>query len=161
MVTSLVKENGKTYAVVNDFGKLRELFGEMLREVQRIKSEGDYEAGKALVERYAVTVDPELHEEVRDRYYALSIEPLRRFRQSRIRTGGEGRQDRRRENFLPGQLCGADARLFEELFVPAQHQLVFDDCGAPAAHPSESPNGTSAEDYPSGDSSRCTTFAPH
>ena len=78
-VIELVKENGKTYAVVNDFGKLRELFGEMLREVQRIKSEGDYEAGKALVERYAVTVDPELHEEVRDRYYALSIEPYGGF----------------------------------------------------------------------------------
>ena len=78
-VIELVKENGKTYVVVNDFGKLRELFGEMLREVQRIKSEGDYEAGKALVERYAVTVDPELHEEVRDRYYALSIEPYGGF----------------------------------------------------------------------------------
>ena len=48
-VIELVKENGKTYAVVNDFGKLRDLFGQMLREVQRIKSEGDYEAGKALV----------------------------------------------------------------------------------------------------------------
>ena len=78
-VIELVKENGKTYAVVNDFGKLRDLFGQMLREVQRIKSEGDYEAGKALVEQYAVTVDPELHKEVRDRYYALSIEPYGGF----------------------------------------------------------------------------------
>ena len=78
-VIELVKENGKTYAVVNDFGKLRDLFGQMLREVQRIKSEGDYEAGKALVEQYAVTVDPELHKEVRDRYYALDIEPYGGF----------------------------------------------------------------------------------
>ena len=78
-VIELVKENGKTYAVVNDFGKLRDLFGQMLREVQRIKSEGDYEAGKALVEQYAVTVDPELHKEVRDRYYALDVEPYGGF----------------------------------------------------------------------------------
>ena len=78
-VIEMVKENGKTYVVVNDFEKLRGLFGEMLREVQRIKSEGDYEAGKALVEQYAVTVDPELHKEVRDRYYALDIEPYGGF----------------------------------------------------------------------------------
>ena len=78
-VIELVKENGKTYVVVNDFEKLRGLFGEMLREVQRIKSEGDYEAGKTLVEQYAVTVDPELHKEVRDRYYALDIEPYGGF----------------------------------------------------------------------------------
>ena len=78
-VIELVKENGKTYAVVNDFDKLRELFGEMLREVQRIKSEGDYEAGHKLVEQYAVAVDPGLHKEVRDRYYALNIEPYGGF----------------------------------------------------------------------------------
>ena len=78
-VIEMVKENGKTYAVVNDFNKLRELFGEMLREVQRIKSEGDYEAGHKLVEQYAVTVDPQLHKEVRDRYYALNIEPYGGF----------------------------------------------------------------------------------
>ena len=78
-VIEMVTENGKTYAVVNDFDKLRELFGEMLREVQRIKSEGDYEAGHKLVEQYAVTVDPQLHKEVRDRYYALNIEPYGGF----------------------------------------------------------------------------------
>ena len=75
----MVEQNGKTYVVVNDFEKLRGLFGDMLREVQRIKSEGDYEAGKALVERYAVEVDPALHKEVRDRYYALNIEPYGGF----------------------------------------------------------------------------------
>lgn len=78
-VIEFVKENGKTYVVVNDFDRLRSLFGEMLREVQRIKSEGDYEAGKALVENYAVKVDPELHKEVRERYYALGIEPYGGF----------------------------------------------------------------------------------
>ena len=72
-------EQGKTYVVVNDFEKLRELFGQMLREIQRIKSEGDYEAGKALVEQYAVKVDPKLHREVLDRYEALHIEPYGGF----------------------------------------------------------------------------------
>ena len=71
--------DGKTYFVVNDYEALRGLFAELLAEIQRIKSEGDYEAGKALVEQYAVTVDPELHKEVRDRYYALDIEPYGGF----------------------------------------------------------------------------------
>ena len=78
-VIEMVRENGKTYVVVNDYEKLRGLFGDKLREKQRIKSQGDYEAGRALVERYAVQVDPELHKEVRDRYYALSIEPYGGF----------------------------------------------------------------------------------
>ena len=78
-VIEYVKNGGKTYVVVNDFDKLRSLFGEMLCEVQRIKSEGDYEAGQALVENYAVKVDPELHKEVRERYYALGIEPYGGF----------------------------------------------------------------------------------
>ena len=78
-VIELVRENGKTYVVVNDFEKLRALFGELLYEVQRIKSEGDFEAGKALVEHYAVTVDPELHAEVLARYSALGIEPYGGF----------------------------------------------------------------------------------
>lgn len=78
-VIEFVEKNGKTYVVVNDFDKLRTLFGEMLCEVQRIKSEGDYEAGKALVENYAVKVDPKLHKEVRERYYALGIEPYGGF----------------------------------------------------------------------------------
>ena len=78
-VIEWVKKDGKTYIVVNDFDKLRELFGQMLREVQRIKSEGDYEAGKELVERYGVTVDPVLHNEVLERYGALNIEPYGGF----------------------------------------------------------------------------------
>ena len=78
-VIEWVKENGKTYIVVNDFEKLRELFGELLREMQRIKSEGDYEAGAAIVEQYAVKIDPELHAEVLERYRALGIEPYGGF----------------------------------------------------------------------------------
>ena len=78
-VIEWVKDDGKTYVVVNDFDKLRSLFGDMLREVQRIKSEGDYEAGKALVEDYGVKIDPELHAEVLARYKSLNIEPYGGF----------------------------------------------------------------------------------
>ena len=78
-VVELVKEGGKTYVKVNDYPRLRELFGELLAEIQRIKSEGDYEAGRDLVEKYAVKVDPEPHKEVLDRYSHLSIAPYRGF----------------------------------------------------------------------------------
>ena len=71
--------NGKTYFVVNDYVKLRALFAELLAEVQRIKSEGDYEAGKALIETYAVNIDPELHKEVLERYKALNLKPYGGF----------------------------------------------------------------------------------
>lgn len=71
--------DGKTYFVVNDFEKLRGLFGELLAEIQRIKSEGDYEAGKALVQTYAVDIDPELHAEVLERYAGLGLKPYRGF----------------------------------------------------------------------------------
>lgn len=78
-VVEKVIDNGKTYIVVNDYEKLRGLFGELLREIQRIKSEGDFEAGKALVETYGVKVDPELHKEVLDRYAKLNLEPYSGF----------------------------------------------------------------------------------
>ncbi|MDE7129532.1 MAG: dihydrofolate reductase, partial [Alistipes sp.] len=78
-VIEWVECNGKRYIIVNDFKRLRELFGELLREVQRIKSEGDYEAGRALVETYAVKVDADLHAEVLRRYKALNIEPYGGF----------------------------------------------------------------------------------
>ena len=71
--------DGKTYFIVNDFEALRGLFGELLAEVQRIKSEGDYAAGKALVEKYAVDIDPELHKEVLERYAALELKPYGGF----------------------------------------------------------------------------------
>ena len=71
--------DGKTYFVVNDYEALRGLFGDLLAEVQRIKSEGDFEAGKALVEKYAVNIDPELHAEVLERYAALGLKPYGGF----------------------------------------------------------------------------------
>lgn len=71
--------DGKTYFVVNDYEKLRDLFGQLLAEIQRIKSEGDYAAGKALVETYAVNIDPALHKEVKERYDALQLKPYGGF----------------------------------------------------------------------------------
>ena len=78
MIEKKVRD-GKTYFVINDFEKLRGLFGELLAEIQRIKSEGDYEAGKALVQKYAVNIDPELHKEVLERYASLGLKPYRGF----------------------------------------------------------------------------------
>ncbi len=72
-------KGGKTYFVVNDYQKLRALFAELLAEIQRIKSEGDYEAGKALIETYAVHIDPALHKEVKQRYEALNLKPYGGF----------------------------------------------------------------------------------
>ena len=73
------EKEGKTYFVVNDYEKLRVLFGELLREIQRIKSEGDYEAGKSLIENYGVQVDPEMHKEVLARMEALNAAPYGGF----------------------------------------------------------------------------------
>ena len=78
-VIEWVVEDGKRYIVVNNFERLRELFGEMLYEIQRIKSEGDFEAGRELIEKYAVKIDPELHKEVLDRYATLNIQPYSGF----------------------------------------------------------------------------------
>ena len=71
--------DGKTYFIVNDFHALRRLFATLLAEVQRIKSEGDYEAGKNLVEQYGVEVDRELHAEVLERYNSLGLKPYGGF----------------------------------------------------------------------------------
>ena len=71
--------DGKTFFIVNDYEALRGLFGELLAEVQRIKSEGDYAAGKALVEKYAVDIDPDLHKEVLERYATLELKPYGGF----------------------------------------------------------------------------------
>ncbi len=78
-VIEYVTRDGKTYIQINDYKRLRELFGELLGEIQRIKSEGDYAAGAALVEQYAVKVDPKIHKEVLDRYAKLDIAPYRGF----------------------------------------------------------------------------------
>lgn len=78
-VVELIKKDGKTYVQINDYDALRNLFGELLAEIQRIKSEGDFEAGRLLVENYAVKVDPDLHKEVLERYNALNIAPYKGF----------------------------------------------------------------------------------
>lgn len=83
-VVEFVKKNGKTYVHVNNYEALRKLFGELLREIQRIKSEGDYQAGKALVETYGVKVDKTLHQEVLDRYAGLNLKPYKGFIQPRL-----------------------------------------------------------------------------
>lgn len=78
-VVELVKREGKTYVKINDYERLRELFGCLLAEVQRIKSTGDYEAARRLVENYGVKVDAALHEEVLERYAALHLAPYKGF----------------------------------------------------------------------------------
>lgn len=78
-VVELVKKDSKTYVVVNDYEKLRELFGELLSEIQRIKSTGDYQGAHDLVENYAVKVDPALHAEVLERYKKLNLAPYKGF----------------------------------------------------------------------------------
>ena len=78
-VVELVKQNNKTYVKVNDYAALRGLFGDLLKEIQRIKSEGDYEGARQLIETYAVKVDPKLHQEVLSRYDALDLAPYKGF----------------------------------------------------------------------------------
>ena len=78
-IVSLMKRGGKTYVRVNDYKGLRRLFGELLAEVQRIKSEGDYEAARCLVETYGVRIDRELHSEILERYAKLNLAPYKGF----------------------------------------------------------------------------------
>ena len=81
---TLEKRDGKTYVRINDYEELRRQFATLLAEVQRIKSEGDYEAGRMLVEKYAVNIDPEIHNEVLDRYRHLNIAPYKGFLNPRM-----------------------------------------------------------------------------
>ncbi|WP_222166041.1 dipeptidyl peptidase 3 [Edaphocola aurantiacus] len=83
-VVELIKKDGKTFVKINDYNKLRTLFGELLKEIQRIKSEGDFNAGKNLVETYGVKVDPVLHKEILDRYAKLNTKPYKGFVQPRL-----------------------------------------------------------------------------
>jgi len=78
-VIELKKRDGKTYVVINDYEKLRILFGKLLAEIQRIKSTGDYQGAKVLVENYGVKVDPVIHEEILERYEKLNLAPYRGF----------------------------------------------------------------------------------
>ena len=78
-VIKLVKRNGKTYLEISDYNELRRLFAELLAEVQRIKSEGDFETARQLVEQYGVKIDAELHQEVLERYKSLNLAPYKGF----------------------------------------------------------------------------------
>ena len=83
-VIERLEQNGKTYFLINDYQKLRALFGELLKEVQRIKSQGDFEAARALIEDYGVKVDPELHQQVLDRVANLKGAPYGGFINPRL-----------------------------------------------------------------------------
>lgn len=78
-VVELVNKDSKTYVVINDYNKLRDLFGRLLAEIQRIKSEGDFEAARKLVENYAIKVDSVLHAEILERYKKLNLAPYKGF----------------------------------------------------------------------------------
>ena len=78
-VVEFVKRDGKTYIAINDFNKLRKIFGEMLKEIQRVTSEGDYAAAQNLIETYGVKVDKELHKEVLERFAKLNVAPYKGF----------------------------------------------------------------------------------
>ena len=78
-VVELKKRDGKTFVVINDYEKMRTLIGELLAEIQRVKSEGDFNGAKQLVEQYGVKVDPELHKEIKARYEALNLAPYKGF----------------------------------------------------------------------------------
>lgn len=108
-VVEWVKKDGKTYVRVNDYAKLRELFGQLLREIQRIKSEGDYAAATALVEGYGVKVDQALLKEVRDRFAKLNTAPYKGFIQPKLQATLNGQEVKEvtvtyPDNFLQDQL---------------------------------------------------------
>jgi len=75
----LIQRDGKTYVQINDYPTLRQLFGRLLAEIQRIKSEGDFDAARRLVENYAVKINPTLHDEILTRYRALNLAPYKGF----------------------------------------------------------------------------------
>jgi dipeptidyl-peptidase-3 len=83
-VIEMVKKDGKTYVKVNNYEKLRTIFGELLKEIQRIKSEGDYKSATALVEGYGVKVDKTLHQEILDRFEKLNVAPYKGFIQPKL-----------------------------------------------------------------------------
>jgi len=83
-VVEFVKRDGKTFVQINDYAKLRILFGELLREIQRIKSQGDFAAGQALIENYGIKVDEQIHKEVKERFAKLNVAPYKGFIQPRL-----------------------------------------------------------------------------
>jgi dipeptidyl-peptidase-3 len=78
-VAEVINKNGKTYVQIHDYTKMRTLIGKLLAEIQRIKSEGDYEGAKQLIENYAVKINPDIHKEIRERYKTLNIAPYKGF----------------------------------------------------------------------------------
>lgn len=78
-VIEMISRDGKTYVKVNDYRKLQDLFGQLLKEIQRIKSEGDFEAGRGLIENYGVKIDQDLHTEILERYATLNLAPYTGF----------------------------------------------------------------------------------
>ncbi len=91
-VIEKITENGKTYFVIRDYKKLRDLFGQLLREVQRIKSQGDFEAGKNLIENYGIIVDQVMLKEVKERYKSLNAAPYSGFVQPKLIAIMEGKE---------------------------------------------------------------------
>jgi dipeptidyl-peptidase-3 len=89
-VIEYVKKDGKTYVKINNYEKLREIFGMLLKEIQRIKSEGDFAAGQALVENYGVKVDQALLKEVKARFEKLNVAPYKGFIQPKLVPVKEG-----------------------------------------------------------------------
>ncbi len=89
-VVEFIKREGKTYIQINDYEKLRVLFGDLLREIQRIKSEGDFKAGQALVENYGVKVNQALHKEILERFAKLELKPYRGFIQPKLTATMDG-----------------------------------------------------------------------
>jgi len=83
-VAEFIKRDGKTYIQINNYEKLRGLFGNLLKEIQRIKSQGDFKAGQALVENYGVKIDPAIHKEVKERFSKLNVAPYKGFIQPRL-----------------------------------------------------------------------------
>ena len=83
-VVSLQKRDGKTFLLINDYEALRGLIAQLLAEVQRIKSEGDFEAARLLVENYAISVDEDLHREILERYQRLDLAPYKGFINPRL-----------------------------------------------------------------------------
>ena len=117
------RRDGKTFFVVNDHRKLRALFGALLRELQRIKSTGDYAAIRDLVERYGVKVDPELHAEVRERYARARRAGAFRIHGPAPRAGEERRENSGRAHRIPGGFRCANARVRGPLRVSPDLEL--------------------------------------
>ena len=78
-VVEIIKKDNKSFVIVNDYDKLRTLFATLLAEIQRIKSEGDFDAARELVEEYAIKIEPQLHKEIRERYQKLNLAPYKGF----------------------------------------------------------------------------------